>query len=212
MTQPYLEIFNLKKIWSSHGKIINFSLEAEKGSMTAITGPSGCGKSTILRMIAGLLQPEKNNATRLVLDGVNLLDVPPGKRGIGMVFQSPALFPHLRTDDNVAYGLRCRGMSRKESRRLACQFLERVHMDGFALRKVESLSGGEAQRVSLARTMIVKPKLILFDEPLSALDAPLRKKLAQDIVAMQKEWGFTGIFVTHDTAEAQTVADRIIQM
>ena len=182
--------------------------------MTALLGPSGCGKSTVLRMIAGLLPPDTADGVFPVLrlDGRDLIPVPPGKRGIGMVFQNHALFPHMRTDDNVGYGLRCRGISRKESRRRAETFLERFGLAGFASRKPESLSGGEAQRVSLARTLIVEPKLVLFDEPLSALDTPLRRRLAADICGMQQSCGFTGLFVTHDIAEAKAVAGRIIVM
>ncbi|MBR5866317.1 MAG: ATP-binding cassette domain-containing protein, partial [Spirochaetaceae bacterium] len=119
---------------------------------------------------------------------------------------------HLRVDDNIAYGLRCRGMNKKESRKLASEFLERINLSGFETRKPESLSGGEAQRVALARTLIIQPKLILFDEPLSALDESLRKKMAQDILTMQKETGFTGIFVTHDKKEAEFIANEIINL
>lgn len=213
---PYFEALHLQKHWNSPERefTVDFSLSVEQGTMTALLGPSGCGKSTVLRMIAGLLPPDTAGGVFPVLrlDGRDLIPVPPGKRGIGMVFQNHALFPHMRTDDNVGYGLRCRGISRKESRRRAEAFLERFGLDGFASRKPESLSGGEAQRVSLARTLIVEPKLVLFDEPLSALDTPLRRRLAADICGMQKSCGFTGLFVTHDIAEAKAVAGRIIVM
>lgn len=213
---PYFEALHLQKYWNSPERefTVDFSLSVEQGTMTALLGPSGCGKSTVLRMIAGLLPPDTADGVFPVLrlDGRDLIPVPPGKRGIGMVFQNHALFPHMRTDDNVGYGLRCRGISRKESRRRAETFLERFGLAGFASRKPESLSGGEAQRVSLARTLIVEPKLVLFDEPLSALDTPLRRRLAADICGMQKSCGFTGLFVTHDIAEAKAVAGRIIVM
>ena len=215
MNSPYLEIKNLRKIWKSENttKEINFSLSAEKGSMTAIIGPSGCGKSTILKMIAGLIPVDSSSQeTKLILDGKNLLPLKAGQRDVGMILQSPSLFPHLRVDDNIAYGLRCRGMNKKESRKLASEFLERINLSGFETRKPESLSGGEAQRVALARTLIIQPKLILFDEPLSALDESLRKKMAQDILTMQKETGFTGIFVTHDKKEAEFIANEIINL
>ncbi len=222
----FFDARRLRKTWRSSGSkpvCVDFSLQAAQGSMTAVVGPSGCGKSTVLRLIAGLLACDEaageteaaagaEARPSLTLGGKDILHVAPGKRGVGMVFQNHALFAHMRTDDNVAYGLRCRGMSRSESRRRACEFLELVGLAGFARRKPESLSGGEAQRVSLARTLIVRPELVLFDEPLSALDAPLRRKLAEDICRMQKETGFTGIFVTHDLNEAKTVADRIITM
>ena len=190
----------------------NFNLYAsfscDKNTMTSIVGPSGSGKSTVLRLIAGL---EKATAsTKITLDDTEITALAPAKRGIGMVFQKANLFNHLRVDDNVAYGLRCKGMSRKESRERAAEFLKKFNLEGFGSRSPETLSGGEAQRVALARTLITKPKLILFDEPLSALDAPLRKKLAAEIRSLQKDFGFTGIMVTHDINEAKAVSDKII--
>ena len=185
--------------------------------MLGIAGRSGSGKSTVLRLIAGLLEPDKTGHgqnTVLTLDGRNLLSVKPARRGVGMVFQAAALFPHMRVDDNVAYGLRCLsrsrgGLSKKQSRIRAAEFLERFGLEGFAERYPDSLSGGEAQRVSLARTLIVQPDLVLFDEPFSSLDAPLRKKLAADIRSLQKKIGFTGIVVTHDIEEAKSMCDLI---
>lgn len=185
--------------------------------MLGIAGRSGSGKSTVLRLIAGLLEPDKTGHgqnTVLMLDGRNLLSVKPARRGVGMVFQAAALFPHMRVDDNVAYGLRCLsrlrgGLSKKQSRLRAAEFLERFGLEGFAERYPDSLSGGEAQRVSLARTLIVQPDLVLFDEPFSSLDAPLRKKLAADIRSLQKKIGFTGIMVTHDIEEAKSMCDLI---
>ncbi len=188
-----------------------FSAQAARGSFTAIVGPSGSGKSTVLRMISGLLAPDNTDAS-VRLAGRELTGVPPHKRGIGMVFQSGALFAHMRVIDNVAYGLRCAGVKKKESRERAELFLERFGLAGFARRWPESLSGGEAQRVSLARTLIMQPELVLFDEPFSSLDAPLRKRLAEDMLAMQRSTGFTGIMVTHDLAEARYVCSRIIMM
>ena len=129
-----------------------------------------------------------------------------------MVFQSPALFSHLTVAENVAYGLRSRGMGKKEAEAEAEKYIAEFALAGFGKRMPDTLSGGEAQRVSLARTLIVKPPLVLFDEPLSSLDAPLRKKLASDIRKSQKKEGFTGIFVTHDIAEAKAVADTVIVM
>ena len=234
--EPYFEAKNLRKSWTSpeYSLQVDFSLQLEAGEMVALLGPSGCGKSTVLRLIAGLLEseplprgnssssglsrdgsfPAEDEASRPVLrlEGRDLLSLPAGRRQIGMVFQNPSLFPHLRTDDNVAYGLRCQGVGKKEARKQAMALLETFGMKDFAQRRPESLSGGEAQRVSLARTLIVRPKLILFDEPLSAVDAPLRRRLAQDICRMQEEFGFAGIFVTHDQEEARLVADRIITM
>lgn len=206
MSDAYFYADNLYKVWDT--VTVDFSFAAERGTMTTIVGPSGSGKSTVLRLIAGLDTYDK--IPHIVLDGKDITNLAPGKRETGMVAQSGALFPHLTVEDNVGYGLECRGMSKKESRAQADAFLAKFKLEGFAKRYPETLSGGEAQRVALARTLIVQPKLVLFDEPLSALDAPLRKKLAEDIRAMQKETNFTGIMVTHDINEAKTISDHII--
>lgn len=204
----YFTAENLKQNFDSID--IDVSFECEEKTMTCIVGPSGSGKSTVLRLISGLNKPCAEQ--KLVLDGKNINFLSPEKRGIGMVFQSHSLFNHLRVEDNVAYGLVSKGMKKKEARKLAVEFLKSFELEGFEKRWPETLSGGEAQRVALARTLITKPKLVLFDEPLSALDAPLRKKLAALIKKLQKDFGFTGIMVTHDINEAKTVSDKIILM
>ena len=204
----YFTAENLKQNFDSID--IDVSFECEEKTMTCIVGPSGSGKSTVLRLISGLNKPCAEQ--KLILDGKNINSLPPEKRGIGMVFQSHSLFNHLRVEDNVAYGLVSKGMKKKEARKLAVEFLKSFELEGFEKRWPETLSGGEAQRVALARTLITKPKLVLFDEPLSALDAPLRKKLAALIKKLQKDFGFTGIMVTHDINEAKTVSDKIILM
>ena len=217
--EGYFQALNIKKSYFLDGKetfALSFSLCCSRGSMTAVIGPSGSGKSSMLRLIAGLDSPDRpaeGDAPPLVLlGGKDITALSPGKRGIGMVFQKAALFPHMRVDDNIAYGLRARGVSRAEGRQRASFFLERVGLKGFEARRPASLSGGEAQRVSLARTLILEPDLVLFDEPLSALDTPLRRRLAADIAQMQKATGFTGIFVTHDMEEARQIATRIVEM
>ena len=217
--EPYFQAINIKKSWWQDGRetfSLSFSLSCGKGSMTAVLGPSGSGKSSMLRLIAGLEAPDRpssGDAEPLVLlGGKDITHLPPGKRGIGMVFQSHALFPHMRVDDNIAYGLRARGMSKAEGRRRATAFLERMGLKGFEARMPASLSGGEAQRVSLARALILEPDLVLFDEPLSALDTPLRRRLASDIARMQLATGFTGIFVTHDVEEARQIASIIVEI
>ncbi|MCI1208288.1 MAG: ABC transporter ATP-binding protein [Treponema sp.] len=221
MNEPYFSASNLYKKWDS--VTVDFSMTAQKGTMTTIVGPSGCGKSTVLRLIAGLesfsKRPERHERSsgtdeepKIILAAKDITQTAPGKRGIGMVFQNNALFDHLRIDDNVAYGLRCAGMKKQESRIAANKFLEQFGLAGFGSRYPQTLSGGEKQRVSLARTLIVHPDLVLFDEPLSALDAPLRKKLAAEIRNLQKQISFTGIMVTHDIDEAKAVSDRILLM
>ena len=211
----YLECRHLFKKHEDFTLDISFS--AEKGSFTSIVGPSGSGKSTILRIIAGLTKSdspcgEENQAekTAVILDGTDITALPPGKRGCGMCFQNSSLFLNMTVQDNVGYGLCCAGMSKKESRKKAVAFLKTFEMQDFAGRYPDTLSGGEAQRVALARTLIVRPKLVLLDEPLSALDAHLRKSLAQEIKAMQEKMGFTAIMVTHDLEEAKLMSDRII--
>ncbi len=211
----YLDCKKLYKDWKSEGNAagvcLDISFQAQKGSMTSIVGASGCGKSTVLRLIAGILKTERKDM-EIWLDGKDISKLPPGKRECGLVFQSGALFLHMSVEDNVAYGLECRGMKKKEAREQARDFLSRFNMQEFAKRYPETLSGGEAQRVALARTLIVRPKLVLLDEPLSALDAPMRKKLAEEIVELQKKEGFTAIMVTHDIQEAKLMSDRIILM
>lgn len=204
----FFEAENLQQSFDTVSIDVSFS--CEKGTMTSIVGASGSGKSTVLRLICGLNPPGKSQ--KLVLDGVNVNTLPPAKREIGMVFQSHTLFDHLRIEDNVGYGLVSGGMKKKEARKLAAEFLKQFELEGFEKRYPDTLSGGEKQRVSLARTLIMKPKLVLFDEPLSALDAPLRKKLAALIRSLQKSFGFTGIMVTHDINEAKAVSDQIILM
>lgn len=189
---------------------INLSFSCEKGTMTCIVGPSGSGKSTVLRLISGLNKPSVEQ--RLFLDGKDISNLPSAKREIGMVFQNHNLFEHLKVEDNVAYGLISKGMKKKEARKIATDFLKSFELEGFEKRYPDTLSGGESQRVCLARTLIMNPKLVLFDEPLSALDAPLRKKLANLIKKLQKEFGFTGIMVTHDIQEAKMIADKILFM
>lgn len=209
---PYFSAQNLQKKFDSLE--LDVSFECEKGSMTAIVGPSGSGKSTILRMIAGLEATETKESgeknARIELDGRDITNERPSKRGLGMVSQNPSLFEHMTVEDNVAYGLVSCGMKKKEARKSACAFLEKFNLSGFGNRFPDTLSGGEAQRVALARTLILKPQLVLFDEPLSALDAPLRKKLAALIKKLQCEFGFTGIMVTHDIEEARTISSKVI--
>ena len=207
----YFSIRNIHKTWET--VTVDFSLECEKGTMTCLLGPSGCGKSTVLNIISGL---EKNdeawqNKLEIELDGQRIEKLPPRSRNVGMVFQSGALFNHMNVVNNVAYGLISQGMKKKVALARASAFLSEFGLEGFDRRMPQTLSGGERQRVALARTLITEPKLVLLDEPLSALDADLRRRLAQQIRQWQKTMGFTAIMVTHDLAEAETVSDKIVR-
>lgn len=204
----YLEIQNLHMDYENIS--IDFSATLEKGKTLAIVGHSGSGKSTILRMIAGLLPSGKN--AKIHLDNKDITKLPPNKRGIGMVFQSPCLFEHLKIIDNATFALDCKGISKKQRQEIGKDWLKRFGLDSMENRLPHTLSGGEAQRVSLVRTLIAEPKVVLFDEPFSALDAPLRKKLTADLSTWQKELGFTAILVTHDIEEAKKLGDKIIVM
>lgn len=204
----YLEIQNLHMDYENIS--IDFSATLKKGKTLAIVGHSGSGKSTILRMIVGLLPSGKN--AKIHLDNKDITKLPPNKRDIGMVFQSPCLFEHLKIIDNATFALDCKGISKKQRQEIGKDWLKRFGLDSMENRLPHTLSGGEAQRVSLVRTLIAEPKVVLFDEPFSALDAPLRKKLTADLSTWQKELGFTAILVTHDIEEAKKLGDKIIVM
>ena len=207
----YFNVKNIHKSWET--VTVDFSLECEKGTMTCLLGPSGCGKSTVLNIISGLEKndPEYQTQLEIELDGQRIEKLPPRLRGVGMVFQSGALFNHMNVVNNVAYGLISQGMKKKEALACASVYLSEFGLTNFDRRMPQTLSGGERQRVALARTLITEPKLVLLDEPLSALDADLRQRLALQIREWQKTMGFTAIMVTHDIAEAETVADKIVR-
>lgn len=205
--EEYLVVDGLAKKWPMKEIGISFTLSA--GGSLALLGPSGCGKSSVLRMIAGLLPPDSG---RILLAGEDITALPPRLRHTGLVFQDHALFPHLNVQDNIGYGPVSAGRTKTESRRIAAEWLARFGMEGFGSRRVDSLSGGERQRVALARTLAVSPRLVLFDEPLSALDADLRARLREELRAHQRELGYMAVYVTHDAEEASVLADRIIRM
>lgn len=208
----YFSVKNIHKTWET--VTVDFSLECEKGTMTCLLGSSGCGKSTVLNIISGLEKndPDYEERLEIELDGQRIEKLAPRLRGVGMVFQSGALFNHMNVVNNVAYGLISQGMKKKEALLRASAYLPDFGLGGFDRRMPQTLSGGERQRVALARTLITQPKLVLLDEPLSALDADLRQRLARQIRDWQKKIGFTAIMVTHDVSEAEAVADKIVRM
>lgn len=185
------------------------SLTINPGEFVTLLGPSGCGKTTALRMIAGFETP---TAGDVLLDGENLVSMTPDKRPMGMVFQSYALFPHMSVFDNVAYGLRIKKMSTAEIKAAVAEVLDSMSLSHLANRAPNQLSGGQQQRVALARAMVVRPKVLLFDEPLSNLDAKLRAAMRIEIRNIQRRLGITSIFVTHDQDEAMSLSDRIVVM
>jgi len=205
----HLEVAGLVKRFGAFTALDHVSLAAARGELLTLLGPSGCGKTTLLRIIAGFLRQE---AGTLRLGGRALDDMPPEARNFGMVFQSYAVFPHLRVRDNVAYGLRARGVGREASAQRVAAALARVRLDALSERYPDALSGGQKQRVGLARAMVIEPDLLLMDEPLSNLDAKLRIEMRDEIRHMQREMGITTIYVTHDQEEALAISDRIAVM
>lgn len=187
----------------------NIDCQIERGEFVTLLGPSGCGKSTLLRCIAGLTPVDSG---QILLDGQDIVPLSPQKRGIGMVFQSYALFPNMTVEQNIAFGLRMQKVKADESQARVREVLDLVELGSFAGRYPHQLSGGQCQRVALARSLVTRPRLLLLDEPLSALDARIRKHLREQIRAIQRELGLTTIFVTHDQEEALTMSDRIVLM
>ncbi|RRV44781.1 ABC transporter ATP-binding protein [Pseudomonas sp. p106] len=187
----------------------NIDCQIERGEFVTLLGPSGCGKSTLLRCIAGLTPVDGG---QILLDGQDIVPLSPQKRGIGMVFQSYALFPNMTVEQNVAFGLRMQKVKASDTQVRVREALELVELGSFAGRYPHQLSGGQCQRVALARSLVTRPRLLLLDEPLSALDARIRKHLREQIRAIQRELGLTTIFVTHDQEEALTMSDRIFLM
>ncbi len=184
----------------------DINLEIKKGEFFTFLGPSGCGKTTILRLIAGLIRPDRGS---IFLDGVDITALEPEKRKVGMVFQNYALFPFMTVRENIEYGLKIRKRAAADRKKKAADYLAMVGLDGFEKRNVSELSGGEQQRVALARSLAVEPRVLLLDEPLSNLDARLRDNMRQELKKLQKRLDITTIFVTHDQTEALTMSDKL---
>jgi putative spermidine/putrescine transport system ATP-binding protein len=205
----FLALDNLTKHFGSHVAVDRLSLEVEKGEFVALLGPSGCGKTTTLQMIAGFVEPS-GGAIRL--EGRDLLAVKPARRGLGIVFQSYALFPHMTVAENVAFGLEMQGVAATERARRVAETLELVGLGAFAARFPRQLSGGQQQRVALARALVIRPQILLLDEPLSNLDAKLREEMQIELRQIQRTVGTTTLLVTHDQGEAMALSDRIVVM
>ncbi|MBH3451607.1 ABC transporter ATP-binding protein [Pseudomonas putida] len=205
----FVSVQNLQKSYAGSPVFENIDCHIERGEFVTLLGPSGCGKSTLLRCIAGLTPVDSG---QILLDGHDIVPLSPQKRGIGMVFQSYALFPNMTVEQNVAFGLRMQKVKADESQARVREVLALVELGNFAGRYPHQLSGGQCQRVALARSLVTRPRLLLLDEPLSALDARIRKHLREQIRAIQRELGLTTIFVTHDQEEALTLSDRIFLM
>ncbi len=208
----FIEIQNLFKHFKNVVAVNHIQLEVAQGELLTLLGPSGCGKTTTLRCIAGLEKPEEGD---IIIDGIPMLSggfVPPAKRGIGMVFQNYAVWPHMKVFNNIVYGLKLQKLSRESIREKAQQVLALVGLKGLEDRYPSQLSGGQQQRVALARALVTNPKVLLLDEPLSNLDAKLREELRFEIKSLVRRMGITSVYVTHDQAEAMVISDRIAVM
>jgi len=205
----YLELAKLRKSWGAHTAVEGFDLSVLEGEFVSFLGGSGCGKTTTLRMVAGFETPDSGT---IILDGEDITAKTPNRRNIGMVFQNYALFPNLTVAQNVAFGLKVRRVPKAEASRRVEELLGLVHLADFGGRYPHSLSGGQQQRVALARALAPRPRVLLLDEPLSALDARIRQHLRTEIRALQTALGITTIYVTHDQEEALSLSDRIVVM
>jgi len=205
----FLDLVGLGKTYHELIAVADCSLSVAKGEFICLLGPSGCGKTTTLQMIAGFVPPTTG---RILLDGADITDLRASKRGLGIVFQSYALFPHMTVAANVAFGLDMRRVAAKERADRVAEALDLVHLGPLADRYPRQLSGGQRQRVALARALVIRPPVLLLDEPMGALDAQLREEMQIELRALQRKVGITTIMVTHDQAEAMTLADRVVLM
>ncbi len=212
---PSVRLDGLRKQFGDVLAVDDVSVEFRDGEMTSVLGPSGCGKTTTLNLIAGFIDPDRGTirfGERMIADGARGIVVPPNKRHLGMVFQSYALWPHLSVADNVAYGLKMHKVPRAQREDAVRRSLQRVRLEQQVDRFPHELSGGQQQRVAVARAIAYSPQILLFDEPLSNLDAQLREEMRLELKDIHREIGITAVYVTHDQAEAMSLSDRIVVM
>lgn len=205
----YLDLNDVSKNFNNVVAVDNFNLHIQKGQLVSFLGPSGCGKTTTLRMIAGFETPDSGT---IILDDEDISRIPPNKRGIGMVFQAYALFPNMTIKDNVMFGLKMQHKSKEEMSSMADKVLDLVRLTNTAKRYPHQLSGGQQQRIALARALAIQPRVLLLDEPLSALDAEVRVVLRGEIRRIQSSLGITTVYVTHDQEEALSISDLVVVM
>jgi spermidine/putrescine ABC transporter ATP-binding subunit len=208
-SNAFISIRGVSKFFGAFQAIDDVSIDIAGGEFFSLLGASGCGKTTLLRMIAGF---EPTTQGEIYIDGQPMSLVPPHHRPVNMVFQSYAIFPHLNVRDNIAYGLRKERLPRSKRYEMVDEMLELIKLPGYGTRKANELSGGQRQRVALARALILRPKVLLLDEPLGALDKQLREQMQLELRALQRKVGITFVFVTHDQEEALTLSDRIAVM
>ena len=209
MTAPLISLRGVQKYYGDYHALRGIDLDIRAGEFFSLLGPSGCGKTTLLRTIAGFEDPSSGT---LKIDGKDMANVPANERPTNMVFQSYAIFPHLSVEQNVGFGLRRDPRSKAEKARAVAEALEMVGLGGYGARAAHALSGGQRQRVALARALILKPKVLLLDEPLSALDKKMREQMQVELIKLQRNVGITFILVTHDQEEALVMSDRIAVM
>ena len=209
INRPVVEFKSIAKAYHDLRVLDGFDLEIAEGEFLTLLGPSGCGKTTLLRLLAGFELPDAGD---ILLDGIRVNTQPPDRRNVNTVFQSYSLFPHLSVFDNVAFGLRMKKIPAREVAGRVEQALDAVHLPGYGKRKPSQLSGGQQQRVALARAVVNRPRVLLLDEPLSALDSKLRRAMQLELKELQRQLGITFVFVTHDQEEALSMSDRVVVM